>query len=78
MCYVLVSNSWLDSGGNSNIRKSACAGERHVFVILVNSTTPYSRYCYRENVGYLSTAVHEMFIVIIKANTIRAIIKLIV
>ena len=33
LCYVLVSNGWLDSGSNSNIRKSDCAGERHVFGI---------------------------------------------
>ena len=33
MCYVLVSNGWLHSRSNGNIRKSACAGERHVFGI---------------------------------------------
>ena len=31
MCYVL-SNGWLDSRSNSNIRKIACAGERHARV----------------------------------------------
>ena len=33
MCYVLVSNGWLDSKSNSSIRNSACAGGRHVFGI---------------------------------------------
>ena len=33
MWFVLVSNGWLDSRSNSTIRKSACAGERHVFGI---------------------------------------------
>ena len=45
MCYVLVSNGWLDSRSNGNIRKSACAGERHVFGIwgIGQFHHPYSR-----------------------------------
>ena len=49
MCYVLVSNGWLDSRSNSNMCKSACAGahggERHVFGIqgIGQFHHPYSR-----------------------------------
>ena len=45
MCYVLVSNGWLASGSNSNICKSAPAGERHVFGIwgIGQFHHPYSR-----------------------------------
>ena len=49
MCYVLVSNGWLDSRSNSNICKSASAGahagERHVFGIrgIGQFHHPYSR-----------------------------------
>ena len=58
MCYVLVSNGWLDSRSNGNIRKSACAGERHVFGIwgIGQFHHPYSRRWPRENAGFLSTA----------------------
>ena len=81
MCYVLVSNGWLDSRSNSNICKSACAGERHVFGIwgIGQFHHPYSRQWHCEKLAFgLRLAVHEMFIVIIKANTIHDIIKLIV
>ncbi len=45
MCYVLVSNGWLDSRSNSNICKSACASEWHVFGIwgIGQFHHPYSR-----------------------------------
>ena len=45
MCFVLVSDGWLDSRSNGNIRKSACAGERHVFGIrgIGKFHHPYSR-----------------------------------
>ena len=77
MCYVLVSNGWLDSRSNGNIRKSACAGER--YGSLVNSTTPIRGDGIAKTRAFcLWLAVHEMFIVIIKANTIHDIIKLIV
>ena len=58
MCYVLVSNGWLDSRSNSNICKSACAGERHVFGIwgIGQFHHPYSRQWHRENAGFRSTA----------------------
>ena len=65
--------------------KSACAGERHVFGIwgigraLVNSTTPIRGNGIAKTLAFgLRLAVHEMLIVIIKANTIHDIIKLIV
>ena len=42
---LLVSNGWLASWSNSNIRKSAPAGERHVFGIwgIGQFHNPYSR-----------------------------------
>ena len=40
MRFVLVSNGWLDSRSNSTIRKSACAGERHVFGIYGHWSIP--------------------------------------
>ncbi len=70
MCYVLVSNGWLDSRSNSNIGKSACASEWHVFgiwgigPIRGNGIAKTRAFCLRLN-------VNEMFFVIIKANAIR-------
>ena len=74
---------WLDSRSNSNIRKSTCAGERHVFGTclgygaLVNSTTPIRGIVIANTRAIcLRLPVHEQFIVIIKANTIHDIIIL--
>ena len=81
MCYVLhvVSNDWLDSRSNSNIRKSACAGKRHVFGIwgISQFHYPYSRYWHSKKraLSVYGFFVYEMFIVIINANTIHDIIK---
>ena len=81
------SNGWLDSRSNSNICKSACAGahagERHVTCLgygaLVNSTTPNRGNGIEKTLAFcLWLPVHEMFIVMIKANTIHDIIKLMV
>ena len=74
MCYVLVSNGWLDSRSNSNIRKSAnvpangtCLG----YGALVNSTTPIRGNGIAKTHAFcLRLPVHELFIVIIKANAI--------
>ena len=85
MCYVLVSNGWLDSRSNSNIRKSVCTVHVPVngtclgYGALVNSSTPIRGNGVAKTRAFcLRLAVHEMFIVIIKANTIHDIIKLMV
>ena len=46
MWFVLVSNGWLDSRSNSTIRKSACAGEQHVFGIQTCAPSVFFRICY--------------------------------
>ena len=80
MCY-----GWLDSRSNSNIRKSACAVHVPVngtclgYGALVNSSTPIGGNGIANTRAFcLRLAVHEMFIVIIKANTIHDIIKFMV
>ena len=79
MWFVLVSNGWLDSRSNSTIRKSACAGERHVFGIygaLVNSTTPIRGNGIAKTRAFcIWLPVHKMFIVMIKANTIHVLLN---
>ena len=82
---LLVSNGWLDSRSNSNIHKSACGvhvpvnGRCLGYEVFVNSSTPIRGNGIAKTRAFcLRLAVHGMLIVIIKANTIHDIIKLMV
>ena len=79
MCYVLVSNGWLASGSNSNICKSAPAGERQVFWDMGHWSIPQPLFEVmsprkRDLFVCLRLPVHKICIVLIKANTIHDIL----